>query len=88
MGWLHGKENPAYPRHGGSGVFLEGRHDTPDRQLCALVLLIVLLVSVVSADEPKLEPKPEPSGTFTKTIARYIWENLGNKRRKNGTRKR
>src|SRR5262245_28668931 len=38
-------------------------------KLFACVFLVVLLVSVVSADEPKSEPKPDPSGTATGTVA-------------------
>ena len=38
-------------------------------KLCSLVLLLVLLVSLVRADEPKPAPKPDPSGTATGTVA-------------------
>jgi Amt family ammonium transporter len=38
-------------------------------KLCSLILLVVLLVSVVSAEEPKPAPKPDPSGTATGTVA-------------------
>src|SRR5215468_9973545 len=38
-------------------------------KLCSLIFLIVLLVSVARADEPKPAPKPDPSGTATGTVA-------------------
>jgi Amt family ammonium transporter len=38
-------------------------------KLCALVLVVGLFVSVVSAEEPKPTPKPDPSGTATGTVA-------------------
>jgi len=69
IGVITSQGKPSIPSAWGSSAFLEGRNDAPDRKLCALVLLIVLLVSAVSADEPKLEPKPEPSGTSTRTMA-------------------
>src|SRR5262249_15267376 len=71
IGMISGRRKPSMRWVMGNGcVLLKRRHTMRLMwKLFSFVLLVVLLVSVVSADEPKSEPKPDPSGTATGTVA-------------------